>query len=93
MRLAKFPLLFCGLWMALSASAADRYREPNFDVRLFEADGLSWSDDEKAAAASQLVAVARNFPNDMTVSPRAKAMGLVLALHLVPEYPGALIGN
>lgn len=94
MRWANYTIVFvCALLAGITVHAKETYREPNFSIRLFEGGGLSLSADDKARSASLLTALARNYSADASVSPRAKAMGLVLALHLVPEAPEALIGN
>ena len=77
----------------LSVTAQTVYQEPDFKTKLVDPIELSVKGEQQLEWARALTAIARNFTDDLSVSPRAKAMGLVLALQLQPYDRDALIGS
>jgi len=77
----------------ISTQAQESYREPDFKMVLFDPSQLGLDEAAMQRLACALTALARNFPHDAEVSPRAKAMGLVLSLHLCPQDRDAVVAN
>lgn len=82
------------LWISLGGVLSQtHYQEPRFRTQLFERDQLSLSREHQHRLSWALVAVARNFHEDETISWRVKSMALLLSHHLLPYDHDTLVTN
>ena len=69
------------------------YRAPDFNVVLFDQSELTLSQEQRIELAWALTSLARNFPDDASITPRAKAMALLLSHHFLPFNRDTVVGN
>ncbi len=69
------------------------YREPDFRTPLLDRSQLTLDSESRESLARALTAIALNFPDNVEVSPRARAMGLVLASQLTSRDREIVVGN
>ena len=86
-------VLFAGFFCLESACVADGYRQPDFKVALFDQASLALPQEQRIELAWALTGLARNFPDDETITPRAKAMALLLSHHFLPFDRDTVVGN
>ena len=85
--------LFAGLLCLDWTSADEGYRQPDFAVVLFDQTALALPQEQRIELAWALTSLARNFPDDATITPRAKAMALLLSHHFLPFDRDIVVGN
>ena len=86
-------VLILGLLWLVSVRADEDYRQPDFKVSLFNQAELSLPQEQRIELAWALTGLARNFPDDEAITPRAKAMALLLSHHFLPFDRDTVVGN
>ena len=77
-------LVVVSVWVGLSTPGAPAatFKEPDFDVALFDLDSVFIAPSELSRATSALAALASNFPEDTSVTPDIRARALAISLRL-----------
>ena len=86
-------ILTVGLLCLSTGRAKEGYRSPDFNVILFDQTKLALPQEQRIELAWALTSLARNFPDDATITPRAKAMVLLLSHHFLPFDRDTVVGN
>ena len=73
--------------------AVQPYEQPDFHATLFDQTELTLPQKDRIELAWALTSLARNFPDNSTLRPRAKAMALLLSHHFLPYDRDTVVAN